>query len=141
MARPHWQAMPAFDHLIVGAGFAGATCARQLADAGRRVLLIDQRGQAGGNAADLLNAHGVRIHPHGRHIFHTNSDRVLQWLSRFTAWRPYQHRVLAAVRGQLLPLPINRQTLNRRYGLQLDEAGVEAFFDPRACATQPAAQR
>ena len=105
--------MPDFDHLIVGAGFAGAVCARQLADAGRRVLLIDQRDQPGGNAADTLDAHGVRIHRHGPHIFHTNSERVLRHLSRFTDWRCYEHRVLAEVDGQLLPLPINRTTLNR----------------------------
>ena len=120
--------MPDFDHLIVGAGFAGAVCARQLADAGRCVLLIDQRDHIGGNAADRLDAHGIRIHPHGPHIFHTNSARVLQYLSRFTAWRPYEHRVLAEVDGQLLPLPINRTTLNRLYGLQLDEAGAAEFL-------------
>ena len=120
--------MPDFDHLIVGAGFAGAVCARQLADAGRRVLLIDQRDHSGGNAADRLDAHGIRIHPHGPHIFHTNSERVFQYLSRFCAWRPYEHRVLAEVDGQLLPLPINRSTLNRLYGLQLDAAGAAAFL-------------
>ena len=120
--------MPDFDHLIVGAGFAGAVCARQLADAGRRVLLIDQRDHIGGNAADRLDAQGIRIHPHGPHIFHTNSERVFQYLSRFTGWRPYAHRVLAEVDSQLLPLPINRITLNRLYGLQLDEAGAAAFL-------------
>ena len=120
--------MPDFDHLIVGAGFAGAVCARQLADAGRRVLLIDQRPHIGGNAADMIDTHGLRIHPHGPHIFHTNSERVHRWLSRFTTWRPYAHRVLAEVDGKLLPLPINRNTLNRLYGLQLDEAGAAAFL-------------
>ena len=126
--RPHSGTMPDYDHLIVGAGFAGAVCARQLAEAGRRVLLIDQRDHIGGNAADTLDAHGLRIHPHGPHIFHTNSERVFGYLSRFSAWRPYEHRVLAEVDGQLLPLPINRSTLNRLYGLQLDEAGAAAFL-------------
>ncbi len=121
--------MPDYDHLIVGAGFAGATCARQLADAGRRVLLIDRRDHAGGNAADHLDAFGVRVHPHGPHIFHTNSERVFKYLSRFTDWRFYEHRVLAEVDGQLLTLPINRNTLNQLYGLQLDEAGAEAFLE------------
>jgi UDP-galactopyranose mutase len=121
--------MPDFDHLIVGAGFAGAVCARQLADAGRRVLLIDRRAGPGGNAADEVDAFGVRIHPHGPHIFHTNSERVLRYLSRFTDWRFYEHRVLAEVDGQLLPLPINRTTLNRLYGLQMDEAAAAAFLD------------
>ncbi len=120
--------MSDFDHLIAGAGFAGAVCARQLADGGRRVLLIDRRAQPGGNAADVLDEHGVRIHPHGPHIFHTNSERVFRYLSRFTDWRFYEHRVLAEVDGQLLPLPINRSTLNRLYGLQLDEMQAEAFL-------------
>ena len=117
-----------FDYLVVGAGFAGAVCARQLADAGRRVLLIDQRTRVGGNAADELDAHGVRIHPHGPHVFHTNSERVWRWLSRFTAWRAYEHRVQAEVDGQLLPLPINRCTLNLLYDLDLDEAGALAHL-------------
>ncbi len=129
--------MSEFDHLIAGAGFAGAVCARQLADAGRRVLLIDRRAHPGGNAADLLDAHGVRIHPHGPHIFHTNSERVFRYLSRFTDWRFYEHRVLAEVDGQLLPLPINRSTLNRLYGLQLDEAQAEAFLASVRVPRQP----
>lgn len=120
--------MPDFDHLIAGAGFAGAVCARQLAEGGRRVLLIDRRSLPGGNAADVLDAHGVRIHPHGPHIFHTNSERVFRYLSRFTDWRFYEHRVLCEVGGQLLPLPINRLTLNRLYGLDLDEAQAEAHL-------------
>lgn len=121
--------MPEFDHLIVGAGFAGAVCARQLADAGRRVLLIDRRDHVGGNASDHLDEHGVLVHPHGPHIFHTNSDKVFRWLSRFTDWRFYEHRVLAEVDGALLPLPINRTTLNRLYGLDLDEAGAAAYLE------------
>lgn len=117
------------DHLIVGAGFAGATCARRLADAGRRVLVIDKRSHVGGNAFDRLDAHGVLIHEYGPHIFHTNSDKVVQFLSRFTGWRPYEHRVLASVDGQLVPVPINRTTINRLYGLRLDEEGVAAFLE------------
>jgi len=121
--------MPDFAYLIVGAGFAGSVCARQLAEAGHRVLLIDQRPLPGGNAADVVDAHGVLIHPHGPHIFHTNSERVFDHLSRFTAWRPYEHRVLAAVNGQLLPLPINRQTLNRLYGLNLSPEEAQAHLE------------
>lgn len=117
------------DTLIVGAGFAGATCARLLAEAGQRVLLIDKRTHPGGNAFDRRDAHGLLVHEYGPHIFHTNSEKVWAFLSRFTAWRPYEHRVLAAVDGQLLPIPINRSTINRLYGLQLDEAGVAAFFE------------
>jgi UDP-galactopyranose mutase len=115
--------------LVVGAGFAGATCARALADAGRRVLLIDRRHHVGGNAHDRLDEHGVLVHDYGPHIFHTNSERVVEWLSRFTAWLPYEHRVRAVVGGRGYPMPINRTTINALYGLALDEAGVEAFLE------------
>jgi UDP-galactopyranose mutase len=100
-----------YDYLIVGAGFAGATMARCLADAGKRVLIIDKRDHIGGNAYDYVNEHGVRIHKYGPHIFHTNSDAVFAFLSRFTEWRPYEHRVLASVGGKLVPFPINLTTL------------------------------
>jgi UDP-galactopyranose mutase len=119
-----------FDYLIVGAGFAGTTCARQLADSGARVLLIDKRDHVGGNAYDRLDANGLLVHPYGPHIFHTNSREVFQFLSRFTDWRFYEHRVLAQVDGQLCPIPINRTTINMLYGLQLatDDA-VEAYLE------------
>jgi len=113
--------MPDVDYLIVGAGFAGSVCARRLADSGQRVLLVDRRPHIGGNAVDRFDEHGLRIHPYGPHIFHTNSLRVLRFLSRFTHWRFYEHRVLACVDGQRVPLPINRTTLNRLYGLSLTQ--------------------
>jgi len=103
--------MPGYDYLIVGAGFAGSVCARQLADSGKRVLIIDKRDHIGGNAYDYVNEHGVRIHKYGPHIFHTNGDKVFDWLSRFTEWRPYEHRVLASVAGKLVPFPVNLTTL------------------------------
>lgn len=115
--------------LVVGAGYAGSVVARELADAGQSVLVIDKRPHIGGNAYDTYDAHGVLIHPYGPHIFHTNSERVFLWLSRFTEWWPYEHRVLAQVDGQLLPIPINRTTINRLYDMDLDEAGIEAFLD------------
>lgn len=117
------------DVLVVGAGFAGSVCARELADAGFRVLVIDKRPHVGGNAYDKYDEHGVLIHPYGPHIFHTNAKRVVDWLSRFTSWRPYEHRVLASVDGKLLPIPINRTTLNHLYGRSLDEAGAAAWFE------------
>jgi UDP-galactopyranose mutase len=123
-----------FDYLIVGAGFAGSVLAERLAtQAGRRVLLIDRRNHVGGNAYDHYNEDGILIHKYGPHIFHTNSERVFEYLSRFTDWRPYQHRVLAQVDGKLLPIPINRTTVNQLYGLNLQtEAECEAFFASRA---------
>ncbi|MCX8016271.1 MAG: UDP-galactopyranose mutase [Rhodocyclaceae bacterium] len=117
------------DILVVGAGFAGAVAARLLAEQQRDVLVIDRRLHIGGNAYDAVDAHGVLVHPYGPHIFHTNAKRVFEWLSQFTTWRFYEHRVLASVDGQLLPIPINRTTINRLYGLQLDEAGVAAWLE------------
>jgi len=105
--------MTRYDYLVVGAGFAGAVCARQLADAGKTVLLIDRRPHMGGNAYDCKDEQGVLIHPYGPHIFHTNSKKVFEYLSRFTHWRFYEHRVLAVVDGKHYPLPINRTTINR----------------------------
>ncbi len=115
--------------LIVGAGYAGSVVARELADAGRRVLVIDKRPHIAGNAYDELDAHGVLVHRYGPHIFHTNGARIFEWLSRFTQWRPYEHRVRGVVSGREYPFPINRDTLNQLYGLDLDEAGAEAFFE------------
>lgn len=115
--------------LVVGAGFAGSVVARELADAGRRVRVIDKRPHVAGNAYDELDAHGVLVHRYGPHIFHTNGERIVQYLSRFTQWRPYEHRVRAVVDGRSYPFPINRDTLNRLYGLDLDEASAGAFFE------------
>ena len=124
----------AYDVLIVGAGFAGAVMAERLAaDAGKRVLVIDKRPHIGGNAYDRLDAAGILIHQYGPHIFHTNSGEVFDYLSRFTSWRPYEHRVLAVVGDMHVPIPINRTTLNTLYGLDLaDDAAARAFLESRA---------
>lgn len=119
------------DVLVVGAGFAGSVIAERFANAGRQVLLIDKRPHIGGNAFDELDAHGVLIHRYGPHIFHTNATVVSDYLSRFTAWRPYEHRVRAFLNNELYSIPINQTTINRLYGLSLDEAGVEAFLQVR----------
>src|SRR5688572_3214705 len=103
--------------LVVGAGYAGAVMARELAEAGYRVLVIDKRPHIAGNAYDELDAHGVLVHRYGPHIFHTNAERIFEYLSRFTEWRPYEHRVLGVVEGKPYPFPINRTTLNMLYGL------------------------
>jgi UDP-galactopyranose mutase len=122
-----------FDYLIVGAGFAGSVLAERLASqAGQRVLLLDRRPHFGGNAYDHHDDAGVLVHKYGPHIFHTNSERVFEYLSQFTRWRPYEHRVLASVDGQLLPIPINLDTVNRLYGLNLTPDGLAAFLAERA---------
>jgi UDP-galactopyranose mutase len=119
-----------FDYLIVGAGFAGSVLAERLANGmGKRILIVDKRPHIGGNAYDRYDDHGVLVHPYGPHIFHTNSEDIFQYLSRFTAWRPYQHRVLASVDGQLVPMPINLDTINKLYGLNLTSFEVEKFFE------------
>jgi UDP-galactopyranose mutase len=109
-----------YDYLIVGAGYAGSVLAERLASQhGARILLIDRRPHFGGNAYDEKNADGILYHKYGPHIFHTNSEQVVEYLSQFTKWRPYEHRVLANVRDQLVPIPINRTTLNSLFGLDL----------------------
>lgn len=122
-----------FDYLIVGAGFAGSVLAERLASQlDARVLVVEKRPHIGGNAYDRYDDAGVLIHPYGPHIFHTNSADVFDYLSQFTAWRPYQHRVLASVDGQLVPIPINLDTVNKLYGLQLTAMELDAFFEKMA---------
>jgi UDP-galactopyranose mutase len=125
---------PVFDWLVVGAGFAGSVIAERLASQrGDKVLIIDRRNHVGGNAYDRYDDAGLLIHQYGPHIFHTNSDMIAGYLSQFTEWRPYEHRVLAHVDGQLLPIPINRTTVNRLYGLSLTaDEEMEAFLASRA---------
>lgn len=115
--------------LVVGAGFAGSVCAERLASAGHKVTIVEKRSHIAGNAYDEFDHNGILIHRYGPHIFHTNSKKVFSYLSQFTDWRFYEHRVLASVRGQLLPIPINRTTINSLYSLQLDEAGVQNFLE------------
>jgi UDP-galactopyranose mutase len=118
-----------FDFLIVGAGFAGSVIAEQLArNLGYRVLICDRRPHIGGNAYDFYNDHGILVHKYGPHIFHTNSRDVFEYLSRFTSWRPYEHRVRAQVDNKLVPIPINLDTVNQLYGRDLDSSQLESFF-------------
>jgi UDP-galactopyranose mutase len=118
-----------FDYLIIGAGFAGSVLAERLANvSGKKVLICDKRNHIGGNAYDHYNEHGVLVHKYGPHIFHTNAREVFDYLSRFTEWRPYEHRVQASVDGQLVPMPINLDTINKLYGLNLTSFQLEEFF-------------
>jgi len=123
-----------YDWLVAGAGFAGSVVAERLASQlGQRVLVVDRRPHVAGNAFDERNDAGHLVHHYGPHIFHTNSESIFEHLSQFTAWRPYEHRVLARVRGTLVPIPINRTTVNTLYDAGLrTEAEVEAFYGERA---------
>ncbi len=122
-----------FDYLIVGAGFAGSVMAERLAsESNKKVLIIDTRDHIGGNTYDCYNEAGILIHKYGPHIFHTNSKEVYDYLSRFTQWRQYEHRVLGSVDGQLVPIPINLDTINSLYGLKLCSEQVEDFFASKA---------
>src|SRR5438874_12721684 len=118
-----------FDYLIVGAGFAGSVLAERLAvGSNKKVLICDKRPHIAGNAYDHYNDAGILIHQYGPHIFHTNSREVFEYLSRFTDWHPYQHRVRAWVDGQLVPMPINLDTLNQLYGTQFTSFQAADFL-------------
>src|SRR4051812_1629853 len=123
-----------FDTLVVGAGYAGSILAERLASqCDQRVLVIDRRPHIAGNAYDYTDEHGVLVHQYGPHIFHTTSMKVVDYLSQFTEWRPYEHRVVASVDGQLVPMPINRTTLDMLYDLEMTtEEEVEQFLAARA---------
>ena len=122
-----------FDYMIVGAGFAGSVLAERLAvEMGKKVLLVEKRPHIGGNAYDHYDDHGILVHRYGPHIFHTNSENIFNYLSRFTEWRPYEHRVLASVDGQLVPIPINLDTVNKLYGTSMTSLELPKFFEAAA---------
>jgi UDP-galactopyranose mutase len=119
-----------FDWLVVGAGYAGSVVAERLASqANQRVLIVDTRNHIAGNAYDHYDEAGVLIHRYGPHIFHTNSKEVFDYLSAFTAWRQYEHRVIASVDGLLVPMPINLETINTLYGTKFTALELEEFFE------------
>lgn len=122
-----------YDWLIVGAGFAGAVLAERIASQRREsVLVIDRRPHIAGNAYDHKDAAGILIHQYGPHIFHTNAESVVNYLTQFTGWRPYEHRVLAQVGDKRLPMPINIDTVNGFFGLSLQTGEeMEAFLATR----------
>ncbi|MCW8038280.1 MULTISPECIES: UDP-galactopyranose mutase [Acinetobacter] len=115
--------------LIIGAGFAGSVVARELAEAGHQILAVDRREHIAGNAFDVKDQHGILIHQYGPHIFHTNSERIFNYLSKYTEWYQYEHRVRGVVDGKEYPFPINRDTLNQLYDLDLTEEQASEYFE------------
>ncbi len=115
--------------LVVGSGLAGSTSARILAESGFRVLVVEKLNHLAGHVYDEFNEDGILIHTYGPHIFHTKNKAVFQFLSRFTSWNYYQHRVLSYVDGMYVPFPINRDTINQLFGINLSISDVDKFLD------------
>jgi UDP-galactopyranose mutase len=118
-----------YDLVVVGAGFAGAVTAQQLHEAGKKVLVVDKRDHIGGNTFDEVDEHGVLRHRYGPHVFNANSQKIVDYLSRFTEWRPYEHKVLARTDLGDVVLPVNINTLEQVYGLELNEKQARALLD------------
>ncbi|MCD8096780.1 MAG: UDP-galactopyranose mutase [Lachnospiraceae bacterium] len=120
-----------FDSIIIGAGVAGSVAARELAESGRSVLVLEQRGHIGGNCYDEPDEHGILVHRYGPHIFHTKEQRAYDYLSRFTEWHAFGHEVVANVHGKLIPVPFNLNTLHMVYDEakadELEKKLIEAF--------------
>ena len=123
--------MTKFDFLIVGAGFAGCVSARELAELGYKVFIVDKRNHIGGNAYDYFDEFGNLIHKYGPHIFHTNSEKIFTYLSKFTEWRYYSHLVKVSDKKQLYPFPINRLTLNQFFKINLQESEINDFMQSK----------
>lgn len=120
-----------YDSIVIGCGFAGAVAARELAEQkGERVLIIESRDHIGGNCYDKKDEYGILIHQYGPHIFHTNSKRVYEYLSRFTKWYEFDHEVVGKIHGRELPIPFNLNSLEMVYGDRapaLEKKLVERF--------------
>lgn len=121
------------DVVVVGAGLFGLTAARSLAEAGRRVLVVERRNHLGGNAYSEPDAEtGIEVHRYGAHIFHTNNLRVWNWVQRFCAWQPYEHRVLTRHGGRVFPMPISLATINAFYGGSLSPDAARGLVKQEA---------
>lgn len=120
-----------FDSVIIGAGVAGSVAARELAESGRSVLVLEQRDHIGGNCYDEPDEHGILIHKYGPHIFHTKEKKAYDYLSRFTDWYAFGHEVVANVYGKLIPVPFNLNTLHMVYEKEkadtLEKKLIETF--------------
>lgn len=115
--------------LVVGAGISGAVMAERYAQAGHKVLVVDKREHIGGNCYDYFDSDGLLVPAYGPHFFHTNNQRVWEYVNRFSPWQPYEHRVLSSVDGKLVPIPVNIRTVNLLFGLSIaDEAEMTQWL-------------
>ncbi len=123
--------------LVVGAGFAGAVHAHFCASAGHQVVVIDKRAHIAGNCFDEVAPSGVRFHRYGPHLFHTSNMRVVDWLSQFTDWMPYKHKVKARLPdGRLVPMPVNLDTVSAVYRVDLETpSDAEALLATKTVQT------
>lgn len=111
--------MSKYDYVVVGAGISGATVAQYFAERGKKILVFDKRSHLSGNCYDYYNEAGILVPAYGPHFFHTNSEKVWQYVSQFTDWIPYEHRVLSCVEGELVPIPVNIEAVNILFGLEI----------------------
>ena len=128
-----------YDFIIAGAGFAGAVFAERIATVlNKKVLVVDKRSHTGGNSYDYTDENGILVHKYGPHIFHTNDKKVFEYLSNFTKWKKYEHRVLSRVSGSDYPVPVNKLTINKLYGLELkNDADTKKFLDGVISSVRP----
>lgn len=123
--------MKKYDVLIIGAGFAGSVLAQNLASIGKKVLILEKKDHIGGNMYDYIDEHGIRVHKYGPHLFHTNSSQVFEYLSRFTEWYPYEHRVLGYVDQKLVPISFNLKSIEMCFDTvkanQLKEVLIDTY--------------
>ncbi|MEJ2250834.1 MAG: UDP-galactopyranose mutase [Candidatus Lokiarchaeota archaeon] len=124
--------MNKYDYLIVGAGFSGSVLAERLNSINKKVLVIDKRNHIGGNSYDFYDENGVLIHKYGPHYFRTDSELIVNYLSKFTDWRPYNYKVRVSINGELYPFPINRNTLNQFFKVDLNtEEEAKNFLESK----------
>ena len=121
-----------YDVIIVGAGTAGCTVARKLAEQGKKILILEKKNHIAGNCYDTKDEHGMLIHVYGPHIFHTSKENVYEFLSRFTEWYAFRHEVVANVHGQYMPVPFNLHTLKAAYGEERAKE-LEEIMKMRIC--------
>jgi len=121
-----------YDFLVVGAGFSGAVLAERIAnELNKKVLIVDKRNHIGGNCYDYYNENGILVHKYGPHIFHTNSKEIISYLSNFTEWKPYFHKVLAVIEGKKVSIPFNINSIYKlfpkKYANKLENELISRF--------------